>query len=78
MPTKVPKHGPQFIVFVETNPMIDGVEFMRVILEEDVTAFSVGVVAEQVEEHDGFEELLISLGEVEVVIFGIVFDELLE
>ena len=78
MPAKVPKHAPQFVIFVETNPMIDGVEFMRVVLEEDVTAFSVGVVAEQVEEHNGLEELPVSLGEVEVMIFGIVIDELLE
>ena len=78
MPAEIPEHGPQFVVFVKTDPVIDGVKFMRVILEEDVTAFSVCVVAEQVEEHDRFEELLVFLAEVEVVIFGIVFDELLE
>lgn len=58
--------------------MIDGVEFMRVVLEEHVTAFSIRVVAEQVEEHDRFEELPVILGEAEVVIFGIIFDELLK
>src|SRR5215213_2958204 len=63
---------------METDPMIDGIQFVRVILEEDMTAFSVCIIAKQVEEHDGFEQLLVFLGEAEVVIFGIVFDELLE
>ena len=78
LPAKVPKHSPQFVLFVETDPMIDGIEFMRIVLEEDVAAFSVRVVAEQVKEHDGLEELPVLLAEAEVMIFGIVFDELLE
>ncbi len=58
--------------------MVYGVKFMRAILEENMTAFAIRIVAEPVEEHDGPEELLVGFGEIEVVIFGIVFDQLLE
>ena len=78
LPGEVPEHGPQFVVFMETNPVIDGIQFVRLVLKENVTALSVRVVAEQVEEHDGLEELFVVLGEIEVVIFGVVLDELLE
>jgi hypothetical protein len=78
LPAEIPKHSPQFIVFVETDPVIDGIQFMRAALKEDMTAFSVGVITKQVEEHNRFEELFVFLAEAEVVIFGIVFDELLE
>jgi hypothetical protein len=63
---------------VETDAVIDGVKLMRVLLEEDVTAFAVRIVAEDVEEHDRLEALPVILAEAEVMILGIVFDELLE
>jgi len=78
LPAEIPKHSPQFVVLVEANPVINGEEFMSAILKKDVPAFSIRVVAEQVEEDDGFEELPVIFGEVEVVIFEIVLDELLE
>jgi len=57
--------------------VINRPEFVRRV-EEDVTALSVGVVGEQVEEDDGLEALLVIRTEVEVVIVGIVGDVLLE
>src|SRR5689334_15958689 len=63
---------------MKTNPVIDGIKVMGVILEEDVTALAVGVVAEQVEKHDRFKELPVFIAEVEVVIFGIIVDVLLQ
>ncbi len=58
--------------------MIYGEEFVRILFKEDVPTFSIRVIAEEVEEDNGLEELLVVFGEVEVVIFGIVFNELLE
>ena len=78
MSGKIPKHGPQLVLFMEADPMIDGIEFVRILLEEDMAAFSIGVVAKQIEEGDGLEELLVSICEIEVMIFRIVFDQLLE
>src|SRR6476659_3896134 len=51
---------------------------MCTILEEDVTALAVGVVAEQVEEHDRLEKLPVFVAETEIVVFGIVVNVLLE
>ena len=78
MPAEIPKHGPQFVVFVKTNPMIDGVKLVCVILKEDVTALSISVVAKQIEEHDRFEKPSVFISKIKVVIFGIVIDILLE
>jgi hypothetical protein len=58
--------------------MIDGEEVMSISLEENVTAFAVGVVDEQVKEGDGFEKQFFFGREGEVMMVGIVFDELLE
>jgi len=58
--------------------MIYGEEFVRTLFEEDVPALAICVITEQVEEHDGFEELPVVYGEVEVVIFDVIFNELLE
>jgi len=55
-------NGPQFVVGVE----------------EDVTAFAVGVVAEQVEERHGLEFAFFLVAEVEVVVVGIELDVLLQ
>ena len=78
MPAEIPKYGPQFVVFVKTNPMIDGVKLMGVILKEDVTALSISVVAKQIEENDRFEKPPVFISKIKVVIFGIVIDILLE
>ena len=58
--------------------MIDGEELMRVVLKENVTALAVGIVDEQIKENNGFEEEFIFFGESEVMIVGIVVNELLE
>ena len=63
---------------VETDAMIDRIEFMRAIFKENVTAFAVGIVAEQVEKHNRLQQLFILFAEIEVMIFGIVLDVLLE
>lgn len=78
LPTEIPKHSPQFVVLVEADPMIYGEEFVRTLFKEDVPAFAIRVITEQVEEHDGLEELTVVCSEVEVVIFDVIFDELLE
>jgi hypothetical protein len=74
---KVPDHRPQFVILVEAQSVVNGPQLARRV-EKYVTALAVGVVDEQVEEHDGFEQGLIVVGEVEVVMIGIVLDELLE
>jgi len=43
-----------------------------------VTTLAVGIIDEQVEEYDRFEQQFVFRREVEVVIVGVVFDELLE
>ena len=63
---------------VETDAVIDRIEFMRAVFKENVTAFAVGVVAEQVEKHNRLQQLFIFFAEIEVMIFGIVLDVLLE
>jgi len=78
LPGEVPEYSPQFVVFVEADPVIDGVQFVRILLEEYMTALSIRVVAKYVKQHDGPQELLVFLGEGEVMIFGVVLDHLLE
>jgi hypothetical protein len=51
---------------------------MRILLEEDMTALTVRIVAQDIEKHDRLEELPVLLAEAEKVIFSIVFDELLQ
>src|SRR5215211_2596225 len=63
---------------MKTDPVIDGVKFVRILFKEDMTAFSIGIVAEQIEEHDRLEELPVFVCEAEVMIFGIIIDKLLE
>jgi hypothetical protein len=75
---EIPKHGAEFVLLVEADPVIDGEEFAGLFLEEDVTALAVGVVDEQVEEDDGLEEQFFLGREIKVVIVGVVRDELLE
>jgi hypothetical protein len=58
--------------------MIDGKEPVCILLEEDMAAFPVGVVAKDIEKGDRLEELLVLFCEIEIVIFGIVIDQLLE
>ena len=78
LPAEIPKHSPQFIIFVETNSVIDGKELVRAFLEEDVPTFAIRIITKQVEEDNGFEEFLVVLGKVKVVIFEVVLDILLE
>lgn len=58
--------------------MVDGVKVMRFVFKENMTAFAVGVVGEGVEEDDGAKLLFIFGREVEIVIFDIVFDVVLQ
>src|SRR5215211_811214 len=78
LPAEIPEHGAQLVVLVEADPVIDGVKMMGILLEENVTTFAVGVVAEQVEKDNRFEKLPVCLAEAEVMIFGVVVDILLE
>lgn len=78
LPGEIPKHGPQFIFLVEADAMIYGEEFVGILFKEYVPTLAVCVIAEHVEEDHRFEKLPVILGEVEVMIFGIVFDKLLE
>src|SRR5581483_9301922 len=71
-------HRPQFMFLVKTNPVINRVEFVCAIFKENVTALAVGVVAQHIEKGDRLEALFIFVAEVEVMIFGIIFDVLLE
>lgn len=75
---KVPDDGAKFVFRVKANAVINGVEAARAVFKEDVAALAVGVVDEQIEKRDGFEQLLVLVCEIEVVIAGVVFDELLE
>ena len=60
LPGEVPDHGAEFVLFVKTNPVIDGKKFdRRFVFEENVTAFAVGIVDEQVEENDGAKYFLV-------------------
>ena len=58
--------------------MIYGEEFMRIFFKEDVPSLAVCVIAKHIKEDNGFEQLPVILSEVEVVIFEIIFNELLE
>ena len=78
LPGEIPKHGPQFIFLMEADPMIYGEKFVCTIFKEYVPTLAVCVIAKHVEEDHRFEKLPVLLGEVEVMIFGIVFDKLLE
>ena len=62
---------------MEAYPVIDGVELMAAIFKENVTAFAVRVVSEDVKENDRAEFLFIFDAEIEVVIFDIVLNILL-
>jgi hypothetical protein len=63
---------------METDPMIDGVQMMGILLEEDMTSLSIRVVTQQIEEDNRLETLPVLFVETEVVIFGVVIDVLLE
>ena len=78
MTSEIPDHGAEFIVFVETYPVIDGEEVVSVIFKENVTAFAVGVVGKEIEEDDRAEHFFFFRFEVEVVMFDIVVDVLLQ
>ncbi len=78
MPGKIPKYGPQLVLFMKTNPVVNDIEPMCAFLEQDVTAFSVRVVAQCIEEDNGLEKLLVCFRETEVMIFGVVVDQLLK
>ncbi len=78
LPAEIPNYGTKFVLFVEADAMVNGVEAVFVCRKEDVTALAVGVVDEQVKEGDGLEEQFVFGGEVEVVVVGVVFDVLLE
>lgn len=54
LPAEVPKHGAEFIFLVKADPVIDGEKFTSLVFKENVTAFAVGVVNEQVEEGNWF------------------------
>ena len=56
---KIPQYGAKFIIFVKTDAVIYRVEFARVIFKKDVFVFAIRVVDEQVEQHDGLEELFV-------------------
>ena len=58
--------------------MINSIEFVCLVLKENVTALAVGVVAEQVKENDGLKFGLVFLRKCEVMIIGVVLDELLK
>ena len=75
---EIPKHGPQFIFFVETDPMIYSEKFVGSFFKEYVPTLAVCVIAKHVEEDHRFEQLPVLLGKVEVMIFGIIFNKLLE
>ena len=78
LPGEIPKHGPQFIFLMEADAMIDGEKFVCIFFKEYVPTLAVCVIAKHVEEDHRFEKLPVLLGEVEVMIFGIIFDKLLE
>lgn len=75
---EIPQYGAKFIIFVKTDAVIYRVEFARFVFKEDVTAFAIGVVDEQVEQDDGLEELFVVVRKVEVMIPGVMLDELLD
>ena len=75
LPAEIPKYGAEFVILVETDPVIDGKELMFIRRKEDMPALAVSVVHEQVEERNRFQEQFIFGREVEVVIIGIVFNE---
>ena len=75
---EVPYHSAEFGLFVEAYPMINGVELMAAVFEENMTAFAVSVVGEDVKKNDRSKFLFIFDGEIEVVIFDVVFDVLLQ
>ena len=58
--------------------MIYREEFVRAFFKEDMPAFTVSVIAEKVKEDDGLKEFLVFIRKVEVVIFGVIFNILLE
>ena len=58
--------------------MVDQPQFARLFLDDDMTAFAVSVVAQQVEKHNRFQAGLIFITEIEVVIIWIVFNKLLD
>lgn len=74
---EIPDHGPQFIILVETQSVVNCPEFASII-EENMTAFAVGIIAEQVKEDNRFKEGFFIISEIEVVVIGIEFDVLLK
>ncbi len=78
MTSEVPDHGAEFVIFVETYPVIDGEELVRIVFKKDVTAFTVCVVGEEIEENDGAKHFFFFHREVEVVMLDIIVDVLLQ
>lgn len=77
-PGVVPDDRPQFVIFMETQSVINQPHFVRPFFDDDMAALTVGIVAQQVEEHDGSQACFVFVAEVEVVIVGIVLDVLLD
>jgi len=78
MSREVPNHGAEFIIRMKAKPVVNGVEFVSLVLEKNMAALAVGVVDQQVEERDWFEQFAFFGREVEIMILNVVADELLE
>jgi hypothetical protein len=78
LPGEIPKHRPQFIFLMEADPMVYGEKFVCTVFKEYMPTLAVCVIAKHVEEDHRFEKLPVLFSEVEVMIFGIIFDKLLE
>jgi len=68
---EIPDHGAEFGIFVEADPMIDQPE-MAVVSFEDMAAFAVGVIDDEIKESSGAEALAVFGREVEVVVVFVV------
>jgi hypothetical protein len=78
LPREVPDDGADLVLHVEAQAVVDGEEMPGALLDQDVAALAVGVVGEKVEQHHAAEPVAVGLAEGEVVVFGVVLDELLQ
>ena len=76
-PGKIPDHRTQLILFVKAKPMVDQPQ-VPIGIEQDVAAFAIGVVDQQIEQGHRAQALAVVSSHVEVMIFGIVLDEQLQ
>ena len=58
--------------------MIDNIQIVCTVFKKNVTAFAVGVINQKIKEHDRSEQFLVFVCKIEIMIFHIVADVLLE